>query len=89
MIDSKIKEACMVYYSKLNEKDVHLTLEVQHHLMYMIEQIENFLEGKRKEKANRWLGFVQGVLWSNRIYSIKELKDHNKPRREKHNEQQD
>jgi hypothetical protein len=31
------------------------------------------------EKAFRWLGFVQGVLWTNRVYTLDNLKSHNRP----------
>ncbi len=29
-------------------------------------------------KVGRWLGFIQGVLWTHNIYSIDEMKDHNR-----------
>ena len=31
------------------------------------------------EKANRWLGFIQGVLWAAGSHSIDEMRSHNKP----------
>lgn len=34
--------------------------------------IEEFDDGK----ANRWLGFMQGLLFSEEIYSVEELKQH-------------
>jgi len=33
----------------------------------------------RMEKFMRWLGFLQGAMWANGLYSIDELKSHNKP----------
>lgn len=30
------------------------------------------------QKANRWLGFVQGVLWSEGVLTIAEMRDHNR-----------
>lgn len=30
------------------------------------------------EKAMRWLGFVQGVLWASGVYSIEDMKDDNR-----------
>jgi len=27
----------------------------------------------------RWLGFIQGVLWASKAYTLAELKDHNRP----------
>lgn len=34
-----------------------------------------FTEGK----AKRWLGFVQGVLWSTGVRTIEQMKDDNRP----------
>ena len=31
------------------------------------------------QKAHRWLGFVQGLLWANDVYTIDELRLHNSP----------
>jgi hypothetical protein len=31
------------------------------------------------EKFMRWLGFMQGVLWAEGLYTIEQLKDHNRP----------
>lgn len=33
------------------------------HLLYMEEQIAHLLAEGRTEKAMRWLGFMQGVVW--------------------------
>jgi hypothetical protein len=33
----------------------------------------------KREKFMRWLGFMQGVLWNNGIYTLDQLKDHNRP----------
>ena len=32
-----------------------------------------------REKLMRWLGFMQGALWVKGIYTIDELKAHNRP----------
>jgi hypothetical protein len=29
-------------------------------------------------KAMRWLGFIQGVFWSEDVFSIDQLKNHNR-----------
>ena len=29
-------------------------------------------------KANRWLGFIQGVLWEHHIFTIDNMRDHNR-----------
>ena len=33
----------------------------------------------RREKFMRWLGFVQGVFWCRSVYTIEEMKQHNRP----------
>ena len=47
------------------------------HCYNMLDKIDEFAEIDI-EKAFRWLGFVQGCLWSENIYSIDDLRYHNK-----------
>lgn len=49
------------------------------HARHCLDEIEAFVREGRLEKAFRWLGFVQGVLWACRVYDINELKSHNRP----------
>lgn len=49
------------------------------HCHQMLDQMEEFVIHGRMEKAFRWLGFVQGVLWTYRISPVLELKNHNRP----------
>jgi hypothetical protein len=51
------------------------------HCRQMLDVMESFITADRMdpEKACRWLGFVQGCLWSCRIYTVDQLKDQNKP----------
>jgi hypothetical protein len=42
----------------------------------MLEEIPKFI--KNGEKAHRWLGFVQGVLWTQGIFTIDQLRDDNR-----------
>jgi hypothetical protein len=32
----------------------------------------------KREKAHRWLGFIQGVLWLSGVYTLDELKEHSR-----------
>ncbi len=50
------------------------------HLLWMAIEIRKFLEANKVEKAMRWLGFIQGSLWSNRLQTIAQLKTSNRPR---------
>lgn len=51
------------------------------HLRWMISQMLNPTDPKLKEKftkvgvINRWLGFIQGTLWSANLVTIQELRD--------------
>lgn len=49
------------------------------HLMWMCNQVDEFIEEGRLEKAMRWLGFIQGALWWAGIRSVEEMKADNKP----------
>lgn len=49
------------------------------HVWWACEQAKVFATEGRKEKAFRWLGFVQGALWMNGVYSIDDLANHNRP----------
>lgn len=50
------------------------------HAHYCVDQIINvFVPAGRQEKAFRWLGFVQGVLWAEKIVVLDDLKNQNRP----------
>ena len=49
------------------------------HAHGMLDQMEQFIREDRMEKFFRWLGFVQGILWSLGIYPLEDLKNHNRP----------
>lgn len=50
------------------------------HLLWMCEQIPTFLQEGRREKAMRWLGFLQGALWAYRWRSVEAMKTDNAPK---------
>lgn len=52
------------------------------HCNGMFEKMEEFARAERMDKVFRWLGFVQGVLWVCRVYTLEELKNHNRPTKE-------
>ena len=53
------------------------------HIRWMINEIPKILDDpNKKEKANRWLGFVQGVLSMLGYFTIDEMKGHNKSGKE-------
>lgn len=48
------------------------------HCHGMLDKMEEFLKQGRREKAERWLCFIQGCLWSNGYFTIGQLADHNR-----------
>ena len=50
------------------------------HVLWMINQAREFVVANRTEKAFRWLGFVQGVLWALGLATIDEAKEANRPK---------
>jgi hypothetical protein len=51
--------------------------ERKQHLVWMLEEIINMPDDKF-EKANRWLGFVQGAMWSLGLRSVDEMRNDNR-----------
>jgi hypothetical protein len=48
------------------------------HCHAMIEKMEGFILQNRMDKVFRWLGFLQGYLWSQKIYTLDEITNHNR-----------
>ena len=49
------------------------------HCHGMLDQMEQFVKEGRMDKAFRWLGFIQGCLWSAGHYTLDDLKNHSRP----------
>ena len=49
------------------------------HCHGMLDKMVMFVSEGRMEKAFRWLGFIQGVLWTSQAFTLTALKDHNRP----------
>jgi len=49
------------------------------HCLWMIGEIPAMLAQGDTNKAEHWLCFIQGCLWMNGMYSITNLRDHNRP----------
>lgn len=47
------------------------------HCHIMLDKIVEFVLLGKVKKAGRWLGFVQGVLWSAGVYTLEDLQIHN------------
>ncbi len=49
------------------------------HCHGMLKKTEQFVKEGRREKAFRWLGFVQCAVWITSNYSLEQLMNHNRP----------
>lgn len=75
MTDDKCREVLDIYAVELQDyEDGPLG-----HCKEMIPKMDVFIDEGRREKFFRWLGFLQGVLWMEGMYTLEELKDHNRP----------
>jgi hypothetical protein len=74
MTSERIIEVIELYRQKLETLD-----QSNEQIAYLSNMLTRFPSvAKHQDKAMRWLCFMQGVFWSNGIYSIEELKKHNK-----------
>lgn len=48
------------------------------HAHYMLDPVLVFLDKEEYEKAHRWFGFLQGILWVCGRYSLETLREHNR-----------
>ena len=48
------------------------------HCRAMLDITELLTKDDRMEKTFRWLGFIQGVFWVLGLYTIDEMKNHNR-----------
>lgn len=49
------------------------------HFRFMCIEAQRFVDEGRIEKAMRWLGFLQGVLWARNFFTLDDLKNHSRP----------
>lgn len=81
------KKIVLIYKGKLTELHVEpeefaeeKTAQSSHaafaHCYFLLEKIEIILKKDNVEKARHWIGFIQGILWIEGIYNIKQLKAH-------------
>ncbi len=90
MTKEKVKEVLGIYRKKFQEMGIPEQkfakdkfpvwgLDFLAHCHAMIPEMEKFLEEGRTDKVFRWLGFLQGCLWSWHIYTVEEMANHNRP----------
>ena len=63
------------------DRDATERLDRIAHARWMLDEMEVMVKEETAdgfEKANRWLGFVQGVLWCTEVYEIDDMREHNR-----------
>ncbi|MGB4593487.1 MAG: hypothetical protein WBI63_06910 [Coriobacteriia bacterium] len=48
------------------------------HAMWLCDETVDFVRQGRFAKAYRWIGMIQGILFMNGVFSLRELKEHNR-----------
>lgn len=90
MTPEQIKRVAMQYLSEFQrlgeeperfvptENEPHpMEKAARKHAWWMCYEIVCFVDQGEVDKANRWLGFVQGVLWAFGYKTIDEMRDDN------------
>jgi hypothetical protein len=86
MTNDQVRKAVEVYKTEVripakksatDEKPMD-RLDALAHISWMCDQIPGFLAEGKDEKVNRWLGFIQGALWSLGIRTIDQMRDDNR-----------
>jgi len=83
MTEKKILEFYFEEFERLKIKAVRGGVALQH-CAWMIDECFRMLfhahntsaEPEVLNKINRWIGFVQGVLWKEGIYTIDQMREH-------------
>lgn len=70
---------CLSYKAKRYASDEKVgpsfgdSVAILRHCRYMIDEISISLEQNEIKKALRWLGFLEGCLWTAGVFSLDEL----------------
>ena len=83
-----MKSVLQMYDEKLNNfesiKNTSGNMGALQHVRWMCQEILQWEWASSEgawppgEKANRWLGFIQGVLFTKGVYTIDEMREHNR-----------
>lgn len=70
---AKYTDIVTKHHNRFTEPGMRNNLEIARgHILYMLKKIPNL---DTHGKQNRWIGFVQGWLWSNGIRNIDEMRE--------------
>ena len=80
-LPERMRTDWIVHLYSVKTEDYDLTLR---HASWMLTEIERMLQEigsceqncRTLEKANRWLGFVQGILFTTGFYTVDQMREH-------------
>lgn len=78
MTDPQFMSILDRYLERLTDLEAKTPTPTGAHMLEMIPKMRVMITEGRREKAMRWLGFMQGVFWVSGEYSLDELKAHNR-----------
>lgn len=66
-------------YEAIQSEDAgqHKQAQLQH-CRWMCQQVPLFVVDNKIDKANRWIGYVQGIFLSYNLFTLEEMKGHNR-----------
>ena len=91
MTDEQVKQVLDAYRARL-EKEGYTPHQIDfdrttasfprsrqlEHVAWMCGEIQRALDEGDRERAMRWFGFTQGVLWAQGVYAVNELREQNR-----------
>jgi hypothetical protein len=91
MTDDQVKQVVTSYQARLS-KEGYRPVQVDfdrttagvprsrqlEHVSWMCVEIQAAVAGGDRDKAMRWLGFAQGVLWAHGVYAVNEMREQNR-----------
>jgi len=89
MTPEKVREVIAAYRAAFEERGIdrfdyphdevlYPTSYGLRHCHGMLDKMDVFITENRMDKVYRWLGFIQGVLWSQGFYTLEDLMNHNR-----------
>lgn len=91
MTDEQVRQVVTAYRARL-EREGYQPIQIDfdrttssfprsrqlEHVSWMCGEILAALQAGEREKAMRWLGFTQGVLWAQGVYAVSEMREQNR-----------
>jgi len=81
MTYDKVRAVMSIYEHRLRPFVEYTGYSELNHVTGMLVEMATW-GPERLEKMFRWLGFIQGVLWCEGMYTIDQMKEHNRPDQE-------